>query len=137
MAMSNNNLLATLRERAKGLPSFMAYAISLYQHVNGHSDEQIADWLDCSPAQCEKLGLCRRPLGTDLNFRDHVEEIANFAGADPLKLAHLLRTTESIVAFRDAPLPIAGTQPLRVAAREASKSKNESQGEAADFEGSR
>jgi hypothetical protein len=122
MAVPKVNLTERAVQRARGHPLFLGYALSLYQQLRGQSEAELAVWLGCPLDQMSRLGLCRRPVGTDTAFRRDVEAIAQFAGVDSGRLAQVLRTADSIVALRDAPAGSgAGLPPLRVAAREAGK----------------
>ena len=136
MATSKNKLLESLRGKAREVSSFVAYALAVYQQSNKQSEAQIAEWLGCSVDEFQKLGLCRRPMGKDVTFRREVEQVANFAGADPVKLAQILRASESIIAFRDAPQGSHGTQRLRQAARKAVDAKKDGSGSRSRSEGS-
>src|SRR4051794_35701720 len=124
MTTPNDKLLGRVVERTKARPSFLGHALSLYQESRGLSDAELAAWFDCSGEQLIRLSLCRRPVGTDVTFRNDVETVAKFAGVDAGRLVQVLRAADSITALRDAPPGAAGLPPVRLAAREAGKASD-------------
>jgi hypothetical protein len=122
MATPESNVTERAAQRAKGHPSFVGYALSLYQQSRGQSEAELAGWLGCPIDTMSRLSLCRRPVGTDAAFRFDVEAIARFAGIDAERLVQVLRTAEGIEAFRSVPAAgDADSRPLRFAARQAGK----------------
>jgi hypothetical protein len=92
--------------RATELDFFIARDLLFYRSLNGMGEEALSVLLRCTPESLHKLGLCRRPDVGSPVFRSQVQKIANFAGVDPVRLAALLRETETaktMGAFSQSP----------------------------------
>lgn len=80
---------------------FVAWALERYRAAEGLDEEQLASFLECPPEQLARLALCRRPLTSSPRFAQEVQSIAAYAGANPFRVAALLRrveTTEALAA---------------------------------------
>jgi hypothetical protein len=85
---------------------FVAWALERYRTAEGLEEEQLASFLECPPEHLARLAMCRRPLGGSPRFSQEVQAIAAYVGANPFRLAALLRrveTTEQIAAVAPAP----------------------------------
>lgn len=75
---------------------FVAWALERYRTAEGLKEEQLASFLECPPEHLARLAMCRRPLGSSPRFAQEVQAIAASAGANPFRLAALLRRVETI-----------------------------------------
>jgi hypothetical protein len=65
----------------------------------GIDEEDLAVLLGCSPEQIFRLALCRRP---DIRtFRQDVERVAAYVGANALRLAEMLREVDAWTALQE------------------------------------
>jgi hypothetical protein len=132
MAISKNELNEQVLRKAREDSSFLAHAFALFLQCRGESEEQLATALSCSLDVLHRLELCRRPMSTDTNFRHDIETIARFGGIEPTRLVQVLRTVESIDAFRGTTLHASEPALLRLAARESGKRKPSDEGKTED-----
>gem|GEM_PF-1035924 len=97
---------------------FMAWALERYRSAEGWDEQQLAAYLECTAEQLTRLALCRRPLASSERFVRDVQAIAAYTGANPFRLAELLRAVEALNAFAvDRPVA-APEQGLLAAARD-------------------
>lgn len=108
-------LLRRAARRARAREGFVASALEDYQRAHGLDDAGLAALLGCSSESLPRLALCRLPAPE--RFREGVEEIAAYTGADPASLAHLLRQAETARVFRGRSAPLGG-RGLLAAARD-------------------
>ncbi len=85
--------LARLASLATSRPSLMSSLMKLYREREGMDDEQLAAFLECDPGALPRLALCRRPRQAP-DFRGDIEAIAAHTGADPSRLARMVRAAE-------------------------------------------
>ncbi len=93
-------LLARVAARLAGNDFFLAAALEGYRVEHGLSEAELAAHLGCPPEQLTRLALCRQPDDGSPSFREEVEQVAHFSGADPVKLGVLLREVAAIQALR-------------------------------------
>ncbi|MEA2576276.1 MAG: hypothetical protein QOH93_3574 [Chloroflexia bacterium] len=93
--------LARLAGLAVSRPSLMSSLMQLYREREGMDEEQLAAFLECDSDALPRLALCRRPRKAP-DFRGDIEAIATHTGADPTRLARLVRAAESQEALGDA-----------------------------------
>ena len=92
--------LRRLVERARHDAFFVGRALSIYQKLHGLDDQQMAQWLECSEADLERLALCRHPDDKKDGFQQDVRKIAAFAVCNPDRLVQVLREAASWDAFQ-------------------------------------
>jgi hypothetical protein len=98
-----DDLLRKAAQRASRRPHFLAAVLRAYQELQGMDEKQLADELDCRPADLPRLGLCRRPTSEPGAFRQDVERIAASCGVSALALARLVRTVDAAQALGPSP----------------------------------
>jgi hypothetical protein len=91
--------LGRLASLAAGRPSLMSSLMQLYREQEGMNDQQLAAFLECEAEALPRLALCRRPRQAP-DFRGDIEAIAAHTGANPNRLAGLVRAAESLQALR-------------------------------------
>lgn len=91
--------LGRLAALASSRASLMSSLMLLYREQEDMDDEQLADFLGCEVEALPRLALCRRPRPAP-RFRADVETIAGHAGADPARLARLVRAAEAAEGMR-------------------------------------
>lgn len=101
-ARDTAGLMARAAARAADDPFFLASALAAYRQLTGMDDAALAAELGCDVAALTRLALCRRPDGASPMFKDEVPRIAAHAGADPLKLANLLRAADAAERMQTA-----------------------------------
>ena len=74
---------------------FLASLLTMYQDQKKLDDQQLAEFLGCDVEVLPHLALCLRPRPFP-NFRQDVERIAQHVHANPLQLAKLIRSAESV-----------------------------------------
>jgi hypothetical protein len=79
--------------RAAERGNYMAGLLTAYQEMQGMDERQLAADLGCSDERLLLLGLCRAPRRAQ--FAADVREVAAFAGADPGRLAQMIRAVEA------------------------------------------
>lgn len=89
-----NPPLNRLAQQARTHDSLLASLLYTYQGMEGLSDSALAAYLQCDQTSLPRLALCRRPRPAP-QFRQDVEQIARFAGVNPLQLMRLIRAAES------------------------------------------
>lgn len=91
--------LTRLARLAESRRSLMSSLMQLYREREGMDDEQLAAFLQCDTDALPRLALCRRPRQAP-DFRGDIEAIAARAGADPSRLARLVRAAEAQESLR-------------------------------------
>ncbi|MGI8551652.1 MAG: hypothetical protein ACR2PL_12835 [Dehalococcoidia bacterium] len=86
-------------ERAAGSGFFLSSALVAYQDEHELDDVALSDWLGLTVDQLPRLRLCRRPDQHSAKFGAEVRQIAAFTGAQPLRLATLLREVDAGAAL--------------------------------------
>lgn len=92
--------LGRLASLAAGRPSLMSSLMQLYREQEGMNDQQLAAFLECEAEALPRLALCRRPRQAP-DFRGDIEAIAAHTGANPTRLAGLVRAAEGLQALRE------------------------------------
>lgn len=85
--------LTRLASLATSRLSLMSSLMKLYREREGMDDEQLAAFLECDPGALPRLALCRRPRQAP-DFRGDIEAIAAHTGANPGRLAKMVRAAE-------------------------------------------
>jgi hypothetical protein len=107
--------LERLARRAEDDSFFLAQLLACYARSEGLDDGGLARYLGCPPAALTALRLCRAPRPAPREFWDDVRRIGERFGADPDRLAALVRQGQAIRKFQAA----AGSRGLLLAARDA------------------
>jgi hypothetical protein len=94
--------LADLAARAAGDPFFLGFTLAEYARAEGLADDRLAAHLRCPVESLTMLRLCRAPRPDPDGFRADVERVAERFGADPAKLAAVVRQVEAVIRLRDA-----------------------------------
>jgi hypothetical protein len=94
--------LERLARRARGDPFFLAPLLACYAECEGLDDAGLAEALGCPPAALTALRLCRAPRPAPEEFWADVTRIAERFGADPERLAALVRQSQATLALRAA-----------------------------------
>jgi len=97
--MTDRELLRRAAQRAGQQPFFLAWSLLAYARAEGLDDDGLAAALGCDPASLPALLLCRRPEGEGAVFRADVEAIAERFRLDAARLARLIRTADTVVAW--------------------------------------
>lgn len=82
-------------------PFFLGAALATYQAGEGLGVAALVQRLGCSPADLQRLVLCRRPDSSHAGFADDVRRIADWAGVDADCLVNIVRYAESVWALRE------------------------------------
>ncbi len=107
--------LARLAQSARERPTLLAGLLFTYQEQEGLDEHGLATFLGCDATALPKLALCRRPRKEMPAFREDIERIAQYAGANPLSLVKLIRAAETLAALQRA---AEAPSPLLLAARD-------------------
>ncbi len=91
--------LARLAKLARARREFLASLLAVYQEQKKLDDQQLAEFLGCNVEALTHLALCQRPRPFP-DFRHDIERIASHVQANPLQLAKLIRTAESLEDMR-------------------------------------
>ena len=92
--------LRRLVERARQDAFFIGRALAVYQQLHGLDDQQLAQWLECSEADLNRLALCRLPDDKSDGVQRGVRKIAAFAACNPDRLVQVLREATAWDAFQ-------------------------------------
>ncbi len=129
----HNPSLKRLAEMAEARPGLMSGLLMLFRRQESMDEEQLAAFLECDRGDLPRLALCRRPRPAP-RFRRDIEEIAAYAGADPTRLAKLVRAAEVGEALRGTPAEVR-RPPMLLAARDHEPPQVEAEQVAEDAEG--
>lgn len=88
-----------LLSRASADPFFLGSALALYKSTRGIEDDELAEWLECSPEALARVILCRLPTQEERLARD-VQTIADFAGCNADRLIATIREVAALGALR-------------------------------------
>ncbi len=91
--------LARLAKLARTRREFLASLLAVYQEQKKLDDQQLAEFLGCDIEALTHLALCQRPRPFP-DFRHDIERIASHIPTNPLQLAKLIRTAESLEDMR-------------------------------------
>ena len=100
--MTEDGLFDHAARRASSRVFFLGSVLAAYTQIEGLDDSALADLLGCRPAILPALRLCRRPTTDAPAFRSDVEQIAERFGADPVRLAEVVRRVDALEALRGA-----------------------------------
>lgn len=92
--------LQRLVERARRDAFFVGRALAIYQRLHDMGDPQLAQRLECSVPDLNRLTLCRLPDDKKDSFPQDVRKIAAFAACNPDRLVQLLREVASCEALQ-------------------------------------
>ena len=107
--------LTRLARLAGERQTLLAGLLFVYQEQEELDENGLAAFLCCDVAALPRLALCRRPRKQAPAFREDIERIAKYAGANPLHLVQLIRAVEARAALqRASEVP----SPLLLAARD-------------------
>ncbi len=98
--MAQHEIVQWAARRARLEPLFLGHELFEYQKLGNHDEEEIATFLQCSTDALVSLALCRKPDTNGPSFRMDVERIADHCGANPTRLANLLREVDALRAMR-------------------------------------
>jgi hypothetical protein len=94
--------LAELAAKAAGDSFFLGFALAEYARAEGLTDDRLAAHLGCPVDDLTMLRLCRAPRPDTDGFRADVERVAGRFGADPGRLAAVVRQSEAVARLRAA-----------------------------------
>ncbi len=109
-------LLRYAARRAEERPGFLAWVFAGYRGEEGLDDAGLARVLDMPIEQISAMALCLRPRAD--RFAEDVRAIAERFGANPARLATLIRQVEATQALREA-VEATGWRQVAAAARDA------------------
>jgi hypothetical protein len=109
--------LGRLANLAASRPSLMSSLMQRYREQEGMDDQQLAAFLECEAEALPRLALCRRPRPAP-DFRGDIETIAAHTGANPNRLARLVRASESLEALRQGQEAAPSSNSMLMAARD-------------------
>ena len=117
--------LAALAAKAAGDPFFLGFALAEYARAEGLTDDRLAAHLGCPVENLTMLRLCRAPRPDPDGFRADIERAAGRFGADPGRLAAVVRQAEAAVRLRAAG-PVTAEAGFFLAARDGEPPGDES-----------
>lgn len=94
--ISSQHAIRRAVERACRDHFFLGWALSRYQAINGLDDPALADWLECTSTQLDRLALCKLPSDESDRFGADVRQIAEFGQCRPEQLMKLLRQVAAV-----------------------------------------
>jgi len=97
---SDRTDLSRIARLARAHPTYVAHALAQYQQDEALDDAALAVYLQCEDSMLVRLALCGLPRPAP-QFADDVQEIATYAGANPMRLMRLLRTVEARRALQE------------------------------------
>lgn len=100
--IDGERLLRRAAARASEDEFFVASALAAYKSERELDNAELAAWLGCDASRLTRLGLCRRPETRSQGFGAEVQQIAAYAGVQPLALASLLKEVSALSALRVA-----------------------------------
>jgi hypothetical protein len=96
-------LAARLETRLAADPAFLAWALARFRAAEGLDQAALAAWLGVAPDRLPRLALCLRPRAEA--FGADCDDLAARFGADPARLADLLRRVDALAALARARAP--------------------------------
>ncbi len=99
---SNSSLLQYAARRAAQDRFFFSEYLIEFRNVRGMAEDQLVQFLGCSPGVLSKLALCRRPDPESPKFRSDVERIAAVFNIRPGPLVRLIREVDTMKALAKA-----------------------------------
>ena len=96
---SNLFLLQHAARRAVHDCFFFSESLVEFRNVRGMAEDQLAEFLGCSPSVLLKLALCRRPDPESPKFRSDMERIASVFKIRPERLVQLVREVDTMKAL--------------------------------------
>jgi hypothetical protein len=123
-----NPIMRQAARRAAADTFFLGHVLSHLTGAGRTSPEALAARLRCTPAQLQRLWMCRRPAETGVAFRQEVERIAVFVGCDAIALAQAIREADAVGALKVLPAPSSRSVLLAARDRPASDTPEASTG---------
>jgi len=102
--MESNETFSLLQHAARKAAQyhfFLSEYLTEFSIINQMAEDELAQFLNCSPAILPKLALCRRPDSDSPKFRLEVERIATAFEIQPDRLARLIREVDILKAIAD------------------------------------
>jgi len=99
---SNSFLLQHAARRAAHDCFFFSESLVEFRNIRGMAEDQLVQFLGCSPGVLSKLALCRRPDPESPKFRSDVERIAAVFNMQPGSLVQLIREVDTMKALAKA-----------------------------------
>lgn len=93
---SNSSLLQYAARRAAQDHFFFSEYLIEFRNVRGMAEDQLVQFLGCSPGVLSKLALCRHPDPESPKFRSDVERIAAVFNMQPGPLVQLIREVDTM-----------------------------------------
>jgi hypothetical protein len=93
--------LSRLVARTRQDAFFVGRALAVYQELHGLDDQHLAQWLECSADDLNRLALCRLPDDKQDGFQQNVRKIAAFGACNPDRLVQALRGAASWDALQE------------------------------------
>lgn len=103
--------------RAGNSPFFMSGVLAVYSEANGMDNKSLALYLSCKTGALTRLALCRKPSTESGKFYPEIERIAEYTGADPVRLAALIREADVLSALKESS-KLSGATGILAAARD-------------------
>jgi hypothetical protein len=127
--MESNKSSPLLRYAAKKAAQdrfFFSKYLMEFRIAHGMAEDELAQFLGCSPGILPKLSLCRRPDPETPRFRSDVERIAIAFDIQPRRLAQLIREVDTLKALAKAsPMRQEVPEGLLATARDAEDSESD------------
>ena len=117
---ATNDPLLFACSRARDNPFFLAWWIGRYEELTNSTEDDLVQTLAVTRQNFVRLCLCRKPNTDPAHFRQELEQISRFCGADVMGLAELIRyveSAESLKRLQPAP-PESNESSMLLAARE-------------------
>ena len=89
-----------LTSRASNDIFFLGNAIEEFRILNGLSNSDIANYIECTPDALRRLALCRLPDDREDRFSDDIGHISDYVKCNADKLIAIIRQVNTIRALR-------------------------------------
>ena len=94
-----------LQDRAQTDPFFVGHRLAQYRKNHILNLRELAEFLSCTPADVERLSLCRAPDSSEPEYAAMVKRVAEYAACDASRLIQILRSSEAVHVLRQQRLP--------------------------------
>lgn len=95
-------LLEVANKKIAGNRDFIAFFLMQYLSIANTTADAVMKSLGCEKEGYYKLGLCKTPITTDINYVAELNKIADYIGISNLELGKIIRKVNTILELRNS-----------------------------------
>lgn len=97
---NKSKAMRVLIQKAQRDTFFIGSALVQYQTLNNINQHELAEHLECTPSNLDRLSLCRLPDLGDQSFKTEIHKIAEYCQCSPNFLVKIIRDVQVVEILR-------------------------------------